>query len=37
MGKLNFESIDEYWEMTTEVTPPLVSALSKADDAMKKK
>lgn len=35
--QLNFGTIDRYWTMITEVTPPLVSALNKADDGMKEK
>jgi ubiquinone/menaquinone biosynthesis C-methylase UbiE len=36
-GRLNCGSADKYWTMMTEVAAPFVSALSKADDAMKKK
>ncbi len=36
-GHLDFESIDVYWNMITEVTPPLVEALGNADDATKQK
>ena len=35
--RLKFETIDRYWTMITEATPPLASALNKADDAMKEK
>ncbi|MDQ6480318.1 methyltransferase domain-containing protein [Dyadobacter sp. LHD-138] len=36
-GKLNAQTTDVYWNMMTEVAAPFVAALSKADDAMKKK
>jgi len=35
--KLNCRTTDIYWNMMTEVAAPFVSALSKADDTMKKK
>jgi len=36
-GKLKSETADVYWTTMTEVGAPIVAALSKADDAMKKK
>lgn len=36
-GKLKCGTIDVYWNMMTEVAAPFVAALSKADDAMRKK
>lgn len=36
-GKLKAQTADVYWNMMTEVAAPFVAALSKADDAMKKK
>lgn len=35
--RLNFGTINRYWTMITEVTPPLVAALKNADEAMKQK
>ncbi|WP_029036949.1 class I SAM-dependent methyltransferase [Salinimicrobium xinjiangense] len=35
--QLNFETVERYWTIITEVTPPLAAALNKADDAMKEK
>ena len=35
--QLNAGTIDGYWNMMTEVGAPIVAALSKADDAMRKK
>lgn len=37
IGKLNCGTADVYWNMMTEVAAPFVAALSKADDAMRKK
>jgi len=36
-GKLKCGTTDVYWKMMTEVAAPFVAALSKADDAMRKK
>jgi ubiquinone/menaquinone biosynthesis C-methylase UbiE len=36
-GKMNARTADVYWNMMTEVAAPFVAALSKADDAMKRK
>lgn len=36
-GRFQFGTTDIYWTMMTEVGAPIVAALSKADDAMKKK
>lgn len=36
-GKLNAGTADAYWNMMTEVAAPFVSALSKADEAMRAK
>jgi ubiquinone/menaquinone biosynthesis C-methylase UbiE len=36
-GKMKCSTADVYWNMMTEVAAPFVSALSKADDAMKEK
>jgi ubiquinone/menaquinone biosynthesis C-methylase UbiE len=36
-GQLNSKTTDVYWNMMTEVAAPVVSALSKADDAVKAK
>ncbi len=36
-GRLNSKTADVYWEMMTEVAAPVVTALSKADDAMQAK
>ena len=35
--KLNSQTVDNYWNMMTEVGAPIVAALSKADDALRKK
>jgi ubiquinone/menaquinone biosynthesis C-methylase UbiE len=37
IGKLKCGTADIYWDMMTEVAAPFVAALSKADDAMRKK
>lgn len=36
-SKLNSGTVDTYWNMMTEIGAPIVAALSKADDAMRKK
>ena len=36
-GKLNCKTVEVYWNLMTEVAAPFVSALSKADDAMRNK
>lgn len=36
-GQLKCQTTDVYWNMMTEVAAPIVAALTKADDAMKKK
>lgn len=36
-GVMNVETADVYWNMMTDVSAPFVSALSKADDALKAK
>jgi ubiquinone/menaquinone biosynthesis C-methylase UbiE len=36
-GKLNCDTIDTYWEMQTELSAPVVTALSKATDEVKEK
>ncbi len=36
-GKVKFENFDHFWTMMNEVAPPVVGALSKADDNMKNK
>ena len=37
VAKLNFKTIDVYWNMMTEVATPIVAALNNADDGMKEK
>ena len=36
-GKLNCKTTDVYWDMMNDVAAPVVSAISKADDAMRQK
>ena len=36
-GKLNCQTTDVYWKVMTEVAAPVVTALGKADDAMREK
>jgi hypothetical protein len=36
-SKLNSGTVDRYWEMMTEIAAPFVAAMSKADDATRKK
>lgn len=36
-GEVEYDSADEYWQMMNEVAAPVVGALTKADDATRKK